>query len=441
MHVIPVPAAANMGAQALVSFMEGAAVSESEAMDIAPDAGPDEVRRLHAELKLAQEALVASRNSQEVTVQDLRASNEELQSINEEYRSTAEELETSKEELQSINEELHTVNAELKSKLASISVAHSDLQNLTTATEIGALFLDTDLRIKMFTPPVADLFNVTRADIGRAITDFRHSLEYENIEHDAQQVLKKLTPLEREIRSRGGQWFVMRLRPYRTIEDRIDGTVVTFVDITERRRTEEALRDSEEKYRTLFEGIDEGFLVVDLIEDQTGHATDIRYIEANVAVEQLTGFSGVVGKLGSELHSVTDQYWLEAMELFERVRQSGEPIRMEHHNKLTDRWVNVYIVRIGGADSRRICQVFSDITQRKRVEATLAGQREALELALKGGPLEQSLEVSGRTAITVPRRSSVCVLPGQCRGHGAASYHRDGRRLRGRGGEFQDWSR
>ena len=125
---------------------------------------------------------MASRGEHDTAIQDLRAANEELQSINEEYRSTSEELETSKEELQSMNEELQTVNAELKSKLESISTAHSDLQNLTAATEIGTLFLDTELRIRMFTPSVADLFNITEGDVGRAITDFTHRLAYDGVE-------------------------------------------------------------------------------------------------------------------------------------------------------------------------------------------------------------------------------------------------------------------
>ena len=249
MHVIPVSNAAHMGAQALVLFLDGGAAPGDREPDATPDTRPDEVRRLHAELKASQEALVASRSGHEAAIQDLRATNEELQSMNEEYRSTAEELETSKEELQSINEELHTVNAELKSKLTSISVAHSDLQNLTTATEIGTLFLDADLRIKMFTPPVADLFSITTADIGRTITDFTHRLEYDTLEADAHRVLRDLVPVEEEVRSRGGHWYVVRLRPYRTVEDRIDGTVVTFVDITARRKAEAALRTSEARLR------------------------------------------------------------------------------------------------------------------------------------------------------------------------------------------------
>ena len=228
MHVAPVPGEANMGARALVFFLDGGVVPDAEEAEVDFDIQPDEIRRLRTELKAAQDALAASRGGHEAAIQNLRVTNEELQSTNEEYRSTSEELETSKEELQSINEELHTVNAELKSKLASISVAHSDLQNLTAANEVGTLFLDADQRIRMFTPPIADLFSVTKADIGRAITDFTHRLQYDGMEEDARRVLKTLTIIESEVRTKDGHWYVVRLRPYRTIENRIDGTVVSF---------------------------------------------------------------------------------------------------------------------------------------------------------------------------------------------------------------------
>ena len=173
--------------------------------------------------------------------------NEELQSINEEYRSTSEELETSKEELQSMNEELRTVNAELKTKLESIGSAHSDLKNIVAATDIGTLFLDRKLRIRVFTPRVADLFNITEVDVGRAITDFTHRLDDKGIEEDVARVLRDLIPLEREVRSHDGRWLIMRLRPYRTIDERIEGAVVTFVDVTAQRETSERLRKSEEQ--------------------------------------------------------------------------------------------------------------------------------------------------------------------------------------------------
>src|SRR5581483_4356728 len=181
--------------------------------------------------------------------EELRAANEELQSINEEYRSTSEELETSKEELQSINEELQTVNTELKLKLEAVSRAHSDLQNLMAATDFGTLFLDSTLRIKRFTHQVTELFSITPSDEGRPIADFAHRLEYEQLTQDAQTVLARLTPISREIRSRDGRWYDVRLRPYRTVEDKIDGVVITFVDVTERLQTEQALRDSERTLR------------------------------------------------------------------------------------------------------------------------------------------------------------------------------------------------
>jgi two-component system, chemotaxis family, CheB/CheR fusion protein len=231
------------------------------------------IRHLEEELRATQERLSASRREHESAMQELRVANEELQSINEEYRSTAEELETSKEELQSINEELSTVNSELKNKLDAVASAHSDLQNLVNATEIGTLFLDGELRIKMLTPAVETLFNVTDSDIGRPITDFTHKLVYDGVERDAQKVLKDLAPVEDEVETRDGRWLMMRLRPYRTVEDHIEGVVLSFVDITARRQTEARLRESEAKYRRLFETMDEGYLLAEVLRDDAGRAT------------------------------------------------------------------------------------------------------------------------------------------------------------------------
>src|SRR5208337_4732168 len=215
----------------------------------------DRVQQLQQEMQFTQTQLRTSREEYEGANEELRAANEELQSINEEYRSTAEELETSREELQSINEELQTVNAELKTKLESVSRAHSDVQNLMAATDVGILFLDTQLRIKRFTPRIAELFNVAEGDEGRSITDFTHSLDYENLAGDARAMLRDLSSSEREVRSRNGSWCLMRMRPYRTVEDKIDGVVVTFVDISERRRAEDALSDSEARMRAVIDGV------------------------------------------------------------------------------------------------------------------------------------------------------------------------------------------
>lgn len=252
MHIAPVAIDGREGAQAIVSFLDGGVISPDELDHPLPaEARPEEVHRLHAELKAAQEALVASRAGHDITIQELRAVNEELQSTNEEYRSTAEELETSREELQSINEELHTVNAELKSKLERLSVAHDDLQNLTMVMEVGTLFLDTELRIKMLTPPIANIFNITQFDIGRAVTDFTNRLNYPPLVREARQVLQNLVPIEREVPGISGSFYVMRMRPYRTVEDRIEGVVLTFVDISARIKMERALSRSEQQFRAL----------------------------------------------------------------------------------------------------------------------------------------------------------------------------------------------
>jgi two-component system CheB/CheR fusion protein len=232
----------------VVMFIEGGALDEASSSG-ERQASDDTVRRLTEELELAQSRLRTVREESEAANEELRAANEELQSINEEYRSASEELETSKEELQSINEELQTVNSELKLKLETISRAHSDLQNLMAATDFGTLFLDSSLRIKRFTEHVTELFSITPSDEGRPITDFAHQLEYDDLIKDARAVLFDLAPIRREIRSRKGHWYDVRFRPYRTVDDKIDGVVITFIDVSERRQVDEALRASEEEIR------------------------------------------------------------------------------------------------------------------------------------------------------------------------------------------------
>jgi two-component system CheB/CheR fusion protein len=200
---------------------------------------------------MTQARLRTVREESDAANEELRAANEELQSINEEYRSTSEELETSKEELQSINEELQTVNSELKLKLEAISRAHSDLQNLMAATDFGTLFLDSSLRIKRFTDRATELFSITPNDEGRPITDFAHQLDYGDLIKDARAVLVDLVPLRREVKSRTGKWYDLRLRPYRTVDDKIDGVVITFVDVSDRRQVEETLQARERELRKL----------------------------------------------------------------------------------------------------------------------------------------------------------------------------------------------
>jgi two-component system CheB/CheR fusion protein len=187
------------------------------------------VLALRDKLRIAEQRLETMRQEHGMAYEDLRAANEELQSLNEEYRSTTEELETSKEELQSVNEELQTVNHELKMKLEEVSRANNDLENFMSATDIPMLFLDRNLAIKRYTAPLRQIFNIKSHDHGRPIGDLTHNMEYQDLEQDAARVLQALAPIERKIRLRTGERLVVRIRPYRTAEDKIDGVVVTFV--------------------------------------------------------------------------------------------------------------------------------------------------------------------------------------------------------------------
>jgi two-component system, chemotaxis family, CheB/CheR fusion protein len=227
-------------AAALVLFLEGGTVDRARELLPNEEASSSAVvNQLREELLATRDHLRASRDQYEAVTEELRASNEELQSMNEEYRSTSEELETSKEELQSINEELQTLNNELKMKLETVSRAHNDLQNLMAATDVATLFLDTQLRINRFTPRLSQIFNAVPGDEGRPITDITHHLEYDELTRDARRVLADLAVVEKTIRSTEGRWFLLRIRPYRTVDDRIEGVVVTFVDVSEQRQIEE----------------------------------------------------------------------------------------------------------------------------------------------------------------------------------------------------------
>lgn len=206
----------------------------------------DELVRVRAHMRMMVEQY-------EVQAEEAKAANEELQAINEELRSTAEELETSQEELRSVNEELHTVNEELKVKIDEISLASNDMRNLMSSTEIGTIFIDRTLHVKLFTPRVRDIFNLIPADIGRPLPDITSRLMIDSLLEDVETVLGRLQTIEREVQTRDGTWHLMRLLPYRTTDDRIGGVVITFVNISKRRKAEEALRESEERHRLIVE--------------------------------------------------------------------------------------------------------------------------------------------------------------------------------------------
>ena len=234
----------------LVSFEEADQAKpdgDKSAPGSADPADGGERIQLQAELDLMRTRLQSVISEYENGQEEMKASNEELQSTNEELRSTMEELETSKEELQSINEELHTMNQENRQKVEELAMLSSDLQNLLAATDIATLFLDREFRILRFTPQLGKLFNIRATDRGRPISDLTHKLGYDALQSDVEAVLINLVPLEREVQDREGCSYLMRVRPYRSPEDRIEGVVVTFIDISTRKAMENALKTSQEQ--------------------------------------------------------------------------------------------------------------------------------------------------------------------------------------------------
>jgi two-component system CheB/CheR fusion protein len=227
----------------LVMFEESPATSGvTELADIKEGAAESIVRRLGEELQRTKDRLRVTIEQNETSVEELRASNEELQAINEELRSVSEELETSKEELQSVNEELTTVNHELKDKIDEVNQSASDMQNLMSSTDIGTIFLDLSLRIKRYTPAVQALFNIIPSDIGRPLEHLTHKLDYDDLVKDAGEVLRTLKMFEREVHSKEGRTYITRFLPYRTLDEKVDGIVLSFIDIEERKRGDETRR-------------------------------------------------------------------------------------------------------------------------------------------------------------------------------------------------------
>ncbi len=211
------------------------------------------VTSLEQELQSTKEYLQTTVEELEASNEELKSTNEELQSTNEELQSSNEEMETSKEELQSTNEELGTVNAEIQVKIDELSRSNDDLNNLFASTEVGTIFLDTELRIKSFTRSASMIFNLIKTDIGRSISDLSPKIAYDDIHKDSQEVLKTLSQKETEMQTAEGRWFSIRVSPYRTLENVIEGVVITFVDVNKIKKAEEDLKKANEMIKTLYE--------------------------------------------------------------------------------------------------------------------------------------------------------------------------------------------
>ena len=233
-----------------------------------------------------KEAYLRSANEQlQSATEELQASNEEMQSVNEELQSTNEELETSKEELQSVNEELNTVNAELQTKVLSLSQANNDMNNLLAGTGIGTVFVDHQLRIMRFTPAASAVINLILSDVGRPVSHLVSKLVgYDRLVADTKEVLATLTPKAIEVRTTEGKHYTMRIQPYRTLENVIEGAVISFIDITDMVHTREELRKANELLRL-------AVVVRDAHDAVTVHDLDGRTLAWNPGATRMYGWT------------------------------------------------------------------------------------------------------------------------------------------------------
>jgi two-component system CheB/CheR fusion protein len=244
-----------------------------------------QVEALKQELRAKEEYLKTANEELETSNEELKSSGEEMQSVNEELQSTNEELETSKEELQSINEELATVNAELQAKVADLSRVNNDMNNLISGTGIGTVFVDYQLRILRFTPTASAIINLIASDVGRPVGHIVSNLVgYDRLVADTQAMLETLIPKEVEVQTRAGMWYTMRIQPYRTLDNVIEGAVITFVDISEMMRTRNALKEANDLLRL-------AVVVRDAHDAITVQDLDGRIIAWNPGAERMYGWS------------------------------------------------------------------------------------------------------------------------------------------------------
>jgi len=336
--VQPVPAGPDSDVAAklfLVVFEDAPAADpeapEKAALDTGEGAGEGaanvdaRIATLKQELRAKEEHLHTTNEELATSNEELKSSNEEMQSVNEELQSTNEELETSKEELQSVNEELATVNAELQDKVADLSRSNNDMNNLLAGTGIGTIFVDYQLRILRFTPAVTQVINLIRTDVGRPVGHIVSNLVgYDTLVADVRGVLDTLTTKEVEVQTQTGAWYLLRIRPYRTLENVIEGAVISFAEITEMKKAQAALRESEAMRRLAVVVRDSHDAIA--VQDLEG-----RILAWNPGAERMYGWSEAEALTMNILDLIPEGRRQDALAVF---RQQGraevlEPYRMQ----------------------------------------------------------------------------------------------------------------
>jgi two-component system CheB/CheR fusion protein len=391
---IAVRPAAGLAPDYLLVILEPAAAA-TPAPQAALLSQPEEAfvtERLEKEMESMKSRLRETVEQYEASTEELKASNEELQAMNEELRSATEELETSREELQSINEEMSTVNQELKSKLDELSHANSDLHNLMVSTAIPTIFLDRDLHIMRYTPSAIKIFNLIPTDVGRPLTDLKHRLRYPDLEDDARNVLLHLSLIEHEVRDeRDGRWFLTRLLPYRTIDDRVAGVVLTLVNITESKRAAADLEKSESRFRALVTQAKAGIVETDL---------ERRFTYVNARFCEITGRrrEELLAKGIDEVMPREDS--ARDLPLFERMIATGAPFELESRFVRPDGtvlWTVGTFTRLDDPEGnhRGILAVIVDLSEHRRAMEDLEHSRAELwEALMENEQVRRELEAA-----------------------------------------------
>ena len=333
------------------------------------------------ELRAKDEYIQSTHEQLETSNEELKSSNEEMQSVNEEMQSTNEELETSKEELQSVNEELSTVNNELQAKVTDMSRLNNDMNNLLAGTGIATVFVDLKLHILRFTPGATQIINLILSDIGRPVGHILSNLVgYDRLVEDIQSVLDTLVPKEKELQTKDGRWFNMRATPYRTLNNVIEGAVITFADITEIKKTQAALDVISARFKTMF---NEAPLGIALIDSLTG-----RIHEVNPKFAQIAGRTiGEIMQIDwmSITHPDDVQKALDNMALLNTGKIDGFQMekRYTRHDG-TSVWINMTVAKFKIEDKahpRHLCMI-EDITERKKTEEALLKANDQLRMSV-----------------------------------------------------------
>jgi two-component system, chemotaxis family, CheB/CheR fusion protein len=328
------------------------------------------VKELEKALKDKDDYLNSIINELEEANQDLKSVNEEMQSSNEEMQSTNEELETSKEELQSINEELTTVNSELQTKNVELTQLNNDVYNLLASTDIGTIFLDLDLQLRRYTPAIQRIYSFLPGDIGRPISHFHSKLNDTSLVEDVQQVLSTLIPKMVEAQIDDGTWYMVNIRPYRTLENMIDGAVITFVDITKQKQGDELRRLA----TVVHDAID-----AITVQDFTG-----KILAWNQGAVQMYGWSEAEALNMNALELVPEYLKEETQDLYHRLSQ-GESVRSYETKRVTrgGNTLMVWITLSVLVDDRNrplgIATTERDITERVMEDLRLSFENRALK--------------------------------------------------------------